>query len=167
MDNTEFNQIKELMTHMAESGVTEISIKSGGDTEIAMSRLPDGLKRRPAAPVHEAARPAPAGMAAEPAPEHDEAKDKPVTVLPEQKAEVMHGRPVKSPIVGTFYASSSPASPPLVSVGSVVKKGDPLCIIEAMKVMNEITSDFGGTVTEIRVQNEQMVEYGQILFVIA
>lgn len=71
---------------------------------------------------------------------------------------------VTSPIVGTFYASSGPGAEPFVKVGSKVKKGDTLCIIEAMKLMNEIESEVDGTVTEILVENEQIVEYGQPLF---
>jgi len=82
-------------------------------------------------------------------------------VLEEKKEE---GFIVTSPIVGTFYASSGPGAEPFVKVGSKVKKGDTLCIIEAMKLMNEIESEVDGTVTEILVENEQMVEYGQPLF---
>ncbi|OBR96403.1 MULTISPECIES: acetyl-CoA carboxylase biotin carboxyl carrier protein [Clostridium] len=71
---------------------------------------------------------------------------------------------VKSPIVGTFYNSSGPEKPVFVNVGSKVKKGDTLCIIEAMKLMNEIQSEVDGEVVDILVKNEQMVEYGQPLF---
>jgi len=71
---------------------------------------------------------------------------------------------VVSPIVGTFYASASPDKPSYVSVGSKVKKGDTLCIIEAMKLMNEIQSEVDGEIIEILVNNEQMVEYGQPMF---
>lgn len=71
---------------------------------------------------------------------------------------------VVSPIVGTFYASSSPEKPPYVKVGSKVKKGDTLCIIEAMKLMNEIQSELDGEIVEVLVDNQQMVEYGQIMF---
>ncbi|AZV58887.1 acetyl-CoA carboxylase biotin carboxyl carrier protein [Clostridium sp. AWRP] len=71
---------------------------------------------------------------------------------------------VKSPIVGTFYNSSGPEKPVFVNVGSKVKKGDTLCIIEAMKLMNEIQSEVDGEVVDILVENEQMVEYGQPLF---
>lgn len=78
----------------------------------------------------------------------------------------IEGNTVKSPIVGTFYSSSSPTKPAFVKVGDKVKKGDVLCIIEAMKVMNEITSQFDGEVAEILVNNEDMVEYGQPLFTI-
>jgi acetyl-CoA carboxylase biotin carboxyl carrier protein len=76
------------------------------------------------------------------------------------------GHVVKSPMVGTFYLSSSPGGEHLVEVGSVVKEGDPICIIEAMKIMNEIEADTAGTITQILVQNGQAVEYGQSLFVI-
>ena len=74
------------------------------------------------------------------------------------------GQEQKSPMVGVFYASSSPEAEPYVKVGSQVKKGDTLCIIEAMKLMNEIAAEFDGEITEICVQNGQIVEYGQPLF---
>jgi acetyl-CoA carboxylase biotin carboxyl carrier protein len=73
---------------------------------------------------------------------------------------------VKSPMVGTFYRSASPGAMPLVEVGSVVKEGDPICIIEAMKIMNEIEADKSGTVTRLLCENGQAVEFGQPLFVI-
>lgn len=73
---------------------------------------------------------------------------------------------IKAPLVGTFYRAPSPESPPFVEVGSTVKKGDTLCIVEAMKVMNEIKSDYDGTIKEILVENAKPVEYGQVLFVI-
>ena len=76
------------------------------------------------------------------------------------------GTPVKSPIVGVFYSASSPESDPYVTVGKTVKKGDIVCIIEAMKVMNEIKAPCDGTVTSILVENEALVEYDQALMVI-
>jgi acetyl-CoA carboxylase biotin carboxyl carrier protein len=76
------------------------------------------------------------------------------------------GHAVKSPMVGTFYRSSSPGAAPFVQIGSVVKEGDTLCIIEAMKILNEIESDKAGTVTQILCENGQAVEYGQPLFII-
>lgn len=76
------------------------------------------------------------------------------------------GTPVKSPIVGVFYSASSPESDPYVTVGKTVKKGDIVCIIEAMKVMNEIKAPCDGTVTSILVENEELVEYDQALMVI-
>jgi acetyl-CoA carboxylase biotin carboxyl carrier protein len=76
------------------------------------------------------------------------------------------GHAVKSPMVGTFYRSSSPGAAPFVQIGSVVKEGDTLCIIEAMKILNEIESDKSGTVTQILCENGQAVEYGQPLFIV-
>lgn len=81
-------------------------------------------------------------------------------------APAVTGHTVKSPMVGTFYRSSSPASSPFVEIGTAVKEGETLCIIEAMKILNEIESDKTGTVTRILGENGQPVEYGQPLFVI-
>ena len=80
--------------------------------------------------------------------------------------EVQTGSVVKSPLVGTYYAASSPENPPFVKIGDKVSKGQVLGIVEAMKLMNEIESEFDGTVKEILVENEQMVEFGQPMFVI-
>ncbi|MEO7854656.1 MAG: acetyl-CoA carboxylase biotin carboxyl carrier protein [Rubrivivax sp.] len=77
------------------------------------------------------------------------------------------GQVVTSPMVGTFYRSSSQGGAPLVDVGSAIKEGEPICIIEAMKIMNEIESTFSGTVTKVLCENGQSVEFGQPLFVIA
>jgi acetyl-CoA carboxylase biotin carboxyl carrier protein len=76
------------------------------------------------------------------------------------------GTPVKAPMVGTFYRSGAPGSKPFVEIGSLVKEGDVLCIIEAMKLMNEIVAEEAGTVTQALVENGQPVEYGQIMFII-
>ncbi|MCI7812724.1 MAG: acetyl-CoA carboxylase biotin carboxyl carrier protein [Lachnospiraceae bacterium] len=84
----------------------------------------------------------------------------------EKKEETIEGNVVKAPLVGTFYASSSPEGEPFVKVGDVVRKGQTLGIIEAMKLMNEIESEFDGTVEAILIENGNMVEYGQSLFVI-
>ena len=81
-------------------------------------------------------------------------------------AEVAAGHTVKSPMVGTFYRSSSPGAKAFVEIGSVVKEGETVCIIEAMKILNEIEADKSGTVTRILCENGQAVEYGQPLFVI-
>ncbi|ACO45151.1 acetyl-CoA carboxylase biotin carboxyl carrier protein [Deinococcus deserti] len=110
----------------------------------------------PVAPATDAAPALPA--AATPAPEVEAA---PAPVKP-----VSAGTPVKAPIVGTFYASSSPDAPPYVKVGDTVQAGQVLCIIEAMKLMNEIEAEQGGTVREILVKNAEPVEYGQTLFII-
>jgi acetyl-CoA carboxylase biotin carboxyl carrier protein len=76
------------------------------------------------------------------------------------------GHVVKSPMVGTFYSASSPEAKPFVQVGSVVKEGETICIIEAMKILNEIEADKSGTVSKILVENGQAVEYGQPMFII-
>ncbi|GFZ31890.1 acetyl-CoA carboxylase biotin carboxyl carrier protein subunit [Clostridium zeae] len=81
-----------------------------------------------------------------------------------EEVEVKGGTYVNSPIVGTFYASAGSEKPAFVNVGDKVKKGDVLCIIEAMKIMNEIQSEVDGEIVEVLVSNEQMVEYGQKLF---
>ena len=81
-------------------------------------------------------------------------------------ATMASGRLVKSPMVGTFYRSSSPGAKPLAEVGQTVKIGDTVCIIEAMKIMNEIETDHAGTITQVLVENGQAVEFGQPLFVI-
>jgi acetyl-CoA carboxylase biotin carboxyl carrier protein len=76
------------------------------------------------------------------------------------------GHTVRSPMVGTFYRAATPGGKPLVEVGSEVKAGEPLCIIEAMKIMNEIETDVGGSITKVLAENGQAVEFGQPLFVI-
>jgi acetyl-CoA carboxylase biotin carboxyl carrier protein len=82
------------------------------------------------------------------------------------EAPVASGHVVKSPMVGTFYTASSPEAKPFVQVGSVVKEGETICIIEAMKILNEIEADKSGTVSRVLVDNGQAVEYGQPLFMI-
>lgn len=90
----------------------------------------------------------------------------PAAAAPAAPAEVQ-GHVVKSPMVGTFYASSAPGNPTYVSVGSSVKVGDTLCIVEAMKLLNEIDAEVAGVIKQILVENGQPVEFGQPLFVIA
>ena len=85
-------------------------------------------------------------------------------VLSEAEQTAAAGHVVKSPMVGTYYSSSSPEAKPIVQVGSVVKEGETICIIEAMKILNEIEADKSGTITRILVDNGQAVEYGQPLF---
>ncbi|MDO8651371.1 MAG: acetyl-CoA carboxylase biotin carboxyl carrier protein [Undibacterium sp.] len=89
----------------------------------------------------------------------------PVAAVP-VAAVVPEGHIVKSPMVGTFYRSASPGSAPFADIGKSVNEGDTLCIIEAMKLLNEIESDFSGTIKQILVENGQPVEYGQPLFII-
>jgi len=86
--------------------------------------------------------------------------------LPGAAAEAETGHVISSPMVGTFYRASSPGGKPLVEVGSAVKEGEPVCIIEAMKIMNEIEATHSGTITKVLCENGQPVEFGQPLFVI-
>ena len=90
----------------------------------------------------------------------------PLAPVPEAPVAVSAGHAIKSPMVGTFYRSSSPGSNAFVDIGSLVKEGDTVCIIEAMKILNEIEADKSGTVTKILSENGQAVEYGQPLFMI-
>lgn len=87
-------------------------------------------------------------------------------VKEEERKEQRNLTPIKSPMVGTFYRAPAPNAPPFVEVGDMVKPGQTVCIIEAMKLMNEITADIAGRVVEILVKNEEPVEYGQELFLI-
>jgi acetyl-CoA carboxylase biotin carboxyl carrier protein len=103
-----------------------------------------------------------AGAVAVPAIPANSAVPAAVPVVPEVPA----GHIVKSPMVGTFYRSASPGAKPFVEIGSPVKEGETICIIEAMKILNEIETDKSGTVTQILCENGQAVEYGQPLFVI-
>ncbi|MCL2383875.1 MAG: acetyl-CoA carboxylase biotin carboxyl carrier protein [Oscillospiraceae bacterium] len=91
-------------------------------------------------------------------------EEAPLPATPKTEANLENCQIVKSPMVGTFYTSSAPDKPEFVKVGDKVKKGDTLCIIEAMKLMNQIESEFDGEIVEICVQNEGMVEYGMPLF---
>ena len=113
-------------------------------------------ERHISAPVTYAAPPVYAAQPAAEAPH-------PAVNVEQQKS----GAAVKSPIVGTYYAAPSPDAPPFVSVGQSVKKGQTLCIIEAMKMMNEIESEHDGVITEILAANGQLIEFGQTLFLIS
>ena len=143
-------EIKELLELMAEHNVGEIEIEKD-NAKIKLRKLPNGQVVMNTAPQMMA----PAGtVMSAPAPAQ--------TATPAAPAAVEEGVTiVRSPMVGTFYAAPAPDQPAYVSIGKVVKDGDVLCIIEAMKLMNEIKSVLGGTVVEILVQNGQTVEYDQ------
>jgi acetyl-CoA carboxylase biotin carboxyl carrier protein len=148
----DIRKIKKLIEILEESGIAEIEIKEGEEA-IRISRA-SSVTAQPvyaAAPVPvQAGQPALGAVA-------------PATTEAEEK---IAGHVVKSPMVGTFYRSASPGTKPFVSVGHAVKQGDTLCIIEAMKILNQIEADKSGTVTKILVENAEPVEYGQPLFVI-
>jgi acetyl-CoA carboxylase biotin carboxyl carrier protein len=89
-----------------------------------------------------------------------------VQAAPPEQSSSAKGREVKAPMVGTFYRSPAPEEPPFVEVGDTVNKGDVICIIEAMKLMNEVKAEFGGKITEISAENADPVEFGQTIFII-
>ena len=146
------DEVRGLMEAFSSSGLTSFSLKDG-DFELSLSsEKPEQVYVCP--PAAPAGVPAPAAApAAQPS-------------APAAKEEEISGNVVKSPIVGTFYASAAPDKPPYVTVGKTVQEDDVLFIIESMKLMNEVTSEFNGTVEKILVQNGQAVEYGQPIMVI-
>lgn len=153
----DLRKLKTLIDLVSDSNVSELEItEAEGKVRIvkaAAAAAPSYQMVAPAAVM--AAAPPAAPMAAAAAPVETPA------------APVASGHMVKSPMVGTFYRSSAPGATPFVDVGSVVKEGDTLCIVEAMKILNEIEADKAGTITNILCVNGQAVEYGQPLFEIA
>lgn len=158
-------EIIQLLEAVSKNNIDQLSVTSDDGKEIVITNndaksvvvAPEAVVPVvPAAPVAPAqVAVAPAQVAAVPAP----VAQVPTPAAPEEK-----GQLVKSPLVGTFYNAPSPDSPAYVKVGDTVKKGQILGIIEAMKLMNEIESDYDGVVTEILIKNEETVEFGQPLF---
>ncbi len=159
----DIRKVKKLIELLDDSGIAEIEITEGEES-VRISRYAAGAPVA-AAPVvaHAPAAPAPAPAAA-PAP----APAAPAAPAAEPAAEAADedGFEVTAPMVGTFYSSSSPGAAPYVQVGDRVNEGDTLCIIEAMKMMNQIEADVSGVVKSIRIQNGEPVEFGQVLYVI-
>ena len=149
----DIRKIKKLIELLEESGIAEIEIKEGEESV--------RISRQASTPVAAYAPPPMAQMTAAPAAVAGTAA---IPVAEETPAET--GHLVKSPMVGTFYAAASPTSEPFVAQGQQVKVGDTLCIIEAMKMMNQIEADKAGTVRSIKVDNGSPVEFDQVLFVI-
>jgi len=150
----DLRKLKTLIDLVAESDIAELEITEGDDkVKIVKS----------SAPVAPVAAPAPL-MTAAPAPAASTAAE-----IAETKAtaDALEADTVKAPMVGTFYRAPSPGAPAFIEVGQNVQQGQPLCIIEAMKLLNEIEADKSGVVKEILVENGEPVEYGQPLFVIA
>ena len=155
----DLRKLKTLIDLVSESNISELEITEADGKVRIVKADPHAAAMQhmmqPASPTYMAAPPtALAGAAAPAAP----------AAAPEPPAET--GHVVKSPMVGTFYRSSSPGSKAMAEVGDQVKEGQAICIIEAMKIMNEIEADKGGTVTKILAENGQAVEFGQPLFVI-
>jgi acetyl-CoA carboxylase biotin carboxyl carrier protein len=151
----DIRKIKKLIEMLEESHLTEIEIHEGEET-IRLSRSAPAAAPMQSfyAPPAYAPPPAPAAAAPGPAPAATEAPAAPT------------GHMVTSPMVGTFYRSASPNAKPFVEVGAQVKVGDTLCIIEAMKMLNQIEADKAGSIKAILKENGQPVEYGEPLFVI-
>ncbi|HJD40507.1 MAG TPA: acetyl-CoA carboxylase biotin carboxyl carrier protein [Candidatus Blautia stercoripullorum] len=154
----ELEKIIELIHTVSESNLTQFTMEEGNlkismktDKQTKVVAAPQAVAAVPAAVAAEIVQPAAA-------PAQDNAQ--------QEKEETLDGNVVKSPLVGTFYNAPSPDAEPYVKVGDTVKKGQVLAIVEAMKLMNEIESEFDGTVEKILVSNEEVVEFGQPLFVI-
>src|SRR5678815_2821834 len=150
----DLRKLKTLIDLVSESNISELEIAEA-DGKVRIVKAPQGVPAghtatAPVAVPHVAPPAAPAVVAA--------------PAAAEPKAET--GHIVKSPMVGTFYRSASPGAEAFVEIGSVVKAGEPVCIIEAMKIMNEIEADSAGTIREILCENGQAVEFGQPLFII-
>jgi acetyl-CoA carboxylase biotin carboxyl carrier protein len=153
----DLRKLKTLIDLVAESDIAELEVTEGESKVriVKSSAIPQNqMVMVPQQGVQQFSAPAMQAPAAAP-----------VASAPAAPAEPT-GHVVKSPMVGTFYRSSAPGAPAFVDVGSTVKEGDTLCIIEAMKLLNEIDADISGTVTKILVENGQPVEFGQPLFVI-
>ena len=147
----DLRKLKKLIDLVQESGIAELEITEG-EEKVRINRVGSGT---PVAYMPHPGQMAPVAMPAEAS----------VPAAPPAPP-VETGHTLKSPMVGTFYRSPSPGSPAFVEVGQTVSKGQTLCIIEAMKLLNEIESDIAGTVKSVLVENGQPVEYGQPLFVI-
>lgn len=149
----DLRKLKTLIDLVAESGIAELEITEGDDkvriVKFSQSSAAPVVYAAEAPAAHVVAAPAAAAAAAAPA----------APAVPE-------GHAVKAPMVGTFYRAPSPGAAAFVEVGQTVKEGDALCIIEAMKLLNEIEADKSGVIKEILVENGGPVEYGQPLFII-
>ena len=154
----DIRKVKKLIELLEESGIAEIEIKEGEEA-VRISRMPTGqmVPQYYSAPPPAAVAAPPAAVVAAPAARGDA----PVAPLARRKDDA-----VTAPMVGTFYAAASPTAKPFVAIGDEVKEGQVLCIIEAMKMMNQIESDRAGKVTAIMCSNGEPVEFGQPLFVV-
>jgi acetyl-CoA carboxylase biotin carboxyl carrier protein len=148
----DLRKLKKLIDLVQESGIAELEITEGEEKVKIVKGGAVSVTPGPAVPAAPAAGTRPAAPAAP---------------APAAEAEAgQEGRVIKAPMVGTFYRSASPDAKPFVEVGQTVKEGETVCIIEAMKLMNEIESDATGAIKAILVENGQPVEYGQPLFIL-
>ena len=149
----DIRKVKKLIELLEESGIDELEIHEGEES-VRISRYSKSAPVAPAPMMYPAPAPAPAPVAPEPAPAE------PAAPTPSNDHQV------RSPMVGTFYTAPSPDAPDFAKVGQQVREGDVLCIVEAMKMMNQIKADTSGTIKAILVENGQPVEYDQPLFTI-
>ena len=156
-----FKEIKELIDLVAEKNLAGVEIERSGFRLRIEGTRPDS---NGSGPVYYTPMPEPVRVSSAPAPALPAAPGEPAPPEPAAEDETLHY--IVSPIVGTFYRSASPESPPFVSPGDRVEKSKILCIIEAMKLMNEIESDVAGEIVKVFPQNGQPVEYGEKLFAI-
>lgn len=153
----ELKEIKELIKLVSEAGVSEVEVERG-DFKIAIKKVEEKVIVQSTVPVVQAA---PAAPVAAPAPAA------PVAAEPVKQAEHASNLvTIKSPMIGTFYKSASPDKPAFVSVGDEIKPGKVLCIVEAMKLFNEIESEISGRIVKVLVENASPVEYDQPLFLV-
>jgi acetyl-CoA carboxylase biotin carboxyl carrier protein len=145
----DIRKVKKLMELLEQSGMAEIEIHEGEES-VRISRYGDAPMMP--APMAMPVATAPAAIAE--------------SVAPIDPIKVIDGHPITSPMVGTFYGSASPTSDSFVSIGQHVNQGDTVCIVEAMKIMNQIEADQSGTVTEILCRDGDAVEFGQTLVII-
>ena len=158
--------LRGLISALDESSIDTLELSRGG-TRIRLSKTPAPAAVTAAPALHTHHVSVPAAPAAEPAPAVAMPEAAAAPLVPAPVAAVNHWVEVKSPMVGTFYRSPSPEAPAYVELGGRVARGQTLCILEAMKLMNELESELSGIVREICVENSQPVEYGQVLFRIA
>jgi len=149
----DLRKIKKLIELLEESGIAEIEVKEGEES-IKLSRA--SQVQQPIVNTQTYDVPAPTSPAIEKTIQKDEPKSDPIS----------DGDTIDSPMVGTFYRAASPDSKPFVEKGQKVNKGDTVCILEAMKMMNQVTAEQAGTITEILVEDSEPVEFGQPLFII-
>jgi len=154
----DLRKIKKLIDLLEESNLAELEIKEGEEV-VRLSRVPKGSVQMQ--PMYAQAAPAPAPVAAAPVPTSAPAADS----VP-AASDLPAGHTVKAPMVGTFYAASTPGAPAFAKIGQQVKAGETIGIIEAMKMFNQIEADVAGTILAILVENGQPVEFDEPMFVI-
>jgi acetyl-CoA carboxylase biotin carboxyl carrier protein len=155
----DIRKVKKLIELLEESGVSEIEIKEGEES-VRISRHPTGVAHTVAAPAPYYVAPAGAVATAPPA------AGAPAAAAPAPAPAHSPDSAITAPMVGTFYSAPAPGAKPFVEIGSEVKPGDVLCIIEAMKMMNQIESDKAGRVVSVLAKNGDPVEFGQTLFIV-